>query len=193
MSTDKAAEKIGARLRTAREARGLSQAALAEELTERTGSNYLHTTIGKIEKGTRTLSLIEAVHLSDVLAVEWAELFDMLKPSSGREDLRRVSIALESAARPIQRQSARQVELAAILIKKLVGKFGDSRLLNEPEVNEALDAAEDDLETLRSCYGQLAAAVRELDRVAGAYDVLSQTIEHGERPADDEWFPPEYE
>lgn len=69
-------------IRDARESRGLTQGEVADSLNRSTDDNYLHTTIGRIEKGTRKISLVEAVHLADLLGIEWDALFESLKPTS---------------------------------------------------------------------------------------------------------------
>lgn len=61
---------VGSNLRRLREARGLSQAELAEALTEAGLPGFHPQTITKIEKGVRAVKLIEGVPMARLLGVE---------------------------------------------------------------------------------------------------------------------------
>lgn len=145
--------KIGRYLREAREGRKLSQAAVADELSDRTGGKYLHTTIGKIETGKRGISLIEAGNLADILGLQWDTLLGMIRPSTPSDDTGRIGKALDSADKALRNDVLPSLHTAGNLIKDFTEKYGNTRDLNESFVNRALDSAEDDLESVRGMYG----------------------------------------
>lgn len=68
---------VGAHVRLLREARGMSQAAIAEAMASRGFEGFYPQTVLKIEKGTRSLKFVEGVVLADVLGVGPAELFEL--------------------------------------------------------------------------------------------------------------------
>lgn len=63
-------ETVGRNLRRLREARGLSQAELAQALTDAGLPGFHPQTITKIEKGVRAVKLVEGVPLARILGVE---------------------------------------------------------------------------------------------------------------------------
>lgn len=67
------ARAFGARVRRAREARGLSQEALADE------AGLHRTYVGSIERGERNVSLFNIVKLAEALNVSPGHLLDNLR------------------------------------------------------------------------------------------------------------------
>lgn len=66
MKNDEVTARLGANVRTAREARGWSQDQLAAQLTRTLGREMKPLTVLRIEKGTRPTSVLELVTLADV-------------------------------------------------------------------------------------------------------------------------------
>jgi transcriptional regulator with XRE-family HTH domain len=74
---DEAAREFGARVRQAREARGLSQESLADE------AGLHRTYVGSVERGERNVSLINILRLADALKVAPGKLLDNISHPSG--------------------------------------------------------------------------------------------------------------
>lgn len=72
-------EGVGRMVKQARQQRKMSQQAVAEALNQRIAENYFHTTIGKIEKGKRGISLVEAVALAELLGIDWSDIYEELR------------------------------------------------------------------------------------------------------------------
>lgn len=161
--------KIGRYLREAREGRKLSQAAVAEELAERTGGKYLHTTIGKIETGKRGISLIEAGNLADILGLQWDTLLGMIRPSTPETDTDRIGKALRAAEEALDDDVIPSLHTAGNLIKDFTEKYANTTELNEPFVNRVLDSADTDLESVRGLYGWAQQASRTMGELAHDY------------------------
>lgn len=77
--------RLGKLIREAREARGLSQSVVAGELSESLGNKYLHTTIGKIETGKRSLSFEEGANLCAILGIDWNLMYEEARSPDMRE------------------------------------------------------------------------------------------------------------
>jgi transcriptional regulator with XRE-family HTH domain len=78
---DRTAEQYFAdQLHAIRTAKGMTQAAIADEMNRRLGGDYLwhQQTVQKIENGTRHLRLDEAVELESILATDLAT---MIRPT----------------------------------------------------------------------------------------------------------------
>lgn len=78
--TDEQRRLIALRLKNARESRKLTQAQLADMLSER-GISMGPSTIAKIETGRRGLEITEALAMVDALDLRWKDL--EIKPESG--------------------------------------------------------------------------------------------------------------
>ena len=70
---DEVQKKVGARIREARERRGLSQAAVSQQLAA-LGVTLHQTAVTRVESGRRPLSVVELLALADVLGVETDDL-----------------------------------------------------------------------------------------------------------------------
>jgi transcriptional regulator with XRE-family HTH domain len=101
--------EFGSRIRAARDGRGLTQAALAEQLSTR-GIKMHQTAIAKIEAGSRPTTVVEAQAIADVLLVSIADLLGIPDERSTRttadlvfaaayDDMRRAFAHLRRAAR----------------------------------------------------------------------------------------------
>lgn len=64
---------VGGRIRVVREAQGMSQQDVADQVADH-GVRWHQTTVAKVEAGERELRLSEAVAVADVLGVEVAVL-----------------------------------------------------------------------------------------------------------------------
>jgi len=67
-------ELVGAIVKQLRQSLGMSQDVLANRMT-RPGRRWHQTTVGRVEAGTRPLSLSEAIELSNVLGVDVPSLY----------------------------------------------------------------------------------------------------------------------
>lgn len=74
MADDEALMAFGRRVRAAREARGLSQEALADL------AGLHRTYVGSTERGLRNVSLTNILRLSHALDIQPGELLDRLRP-----------------------------------------------------------------------------------------------------------------
>jgi transcriptional regulator with XRE-family HTH domain len=74
--------QVGSNVKRIREALGMSQAEVAEEMTQEGCPGFYPQTILKVEKGTRSLKLTEADTLARVLKVQVSELVDPEGPRS---------------------------------------------------------------------------------------------------------------
>lgn len=120
-------QSFGAQVNKYRQYRGLSQRAFAEHLNEK-GMSVDASAISRIENGTRSVRLAEALVIADVLDVELGVLvLDTLTPSQEFRALRR---AADMAMRSLE---------PAVL--DFMDAFGDAnRFLQEnPELLEELD------------------------------------------------------
>lgn len=177
--------KIGRYLREAREGRKLSQAAVAEELAERTGGKYLHTTIGKIETGKRGISLIEAGNLADMLGIKWSALFEMMKPTTPRDDINRISGNLLRAQQSLHENILPFLHVAGTGIKDFREKYSKTPELNDEFTNELIDRSEQDLESVRSIYSWMREADNSIRNLHEDYNT-AQLIAHG-KEAEEDW------
>lgn len=172
--------RVGKFLRETREARGLSQADLATELSERINGNYFHTTIGKMETGKRGISLMEAVQISDVLSIEWDALFKMLKPSSKSSDMSRIGISLLNIYRRIEDDLLPALHAVGDMLTEVQEKYSDSRALNGDVVNQILDGIESDLESVRSIYSNFNNSRRKLAEISDKFDTAGLILRQEE-------------
>lgn len=109
-------ETVGRNVRLFRERMGLSQAELAREMTDAGMDGFYPQTVLKVEKGTRSLKLVEGIFMAQLLGVTADELYEPspnLSPSHrGAMAMRRLFeafdslvdrlVALEVAQRTIQ-------------------------------------------------------------------------------------------
>lgn len=177
--------KIGRYLREAREGRKLSQAAVAEELAERTGGKYLHTTIGKIETGKRGISLIEAANLADMLGIKWNALFEMMKPTTPKDDINRISNNFFHVQQSLHEDVLPFLHLSGVGLKDFKEKYSETREINDGLVNEILDRSEKDLELVRSIYAWMREAESFTRNLHEDYNT-AQLIAHS-KDAQDAW------
>ena len=80
-----------------REARGMSQAALAKALVKRGLTNYHQQTIAKIERGTRRVPLGDACTIADVLCVSLASMVGFARWPAA-EHLARIAVLEQAVA-----------------------------------------------------------------------------------------------
>lgn len=76
-------ETIGRNVKVLRDLMGLSQAQLAEAITE-AGVPFYPQTVTKIEQGARSLKFIEGLELAKILGVEPGALYE--PPTTARDD-----------------------------------------------------------------------------------------------------------
>lgn len=124
-------EQIGAFVRWAREAHGMSQAELGERLSERLDKPWTRQAVWSAEKGGRAFTAAELVALAEVLDVTIEELFRPAVDDSaataqaivdnGRSALRRISVArsqylddVHDAAEWVARDEAHRTALSAL-------------------------------------------------------------------------------
>src|SRR5450759_940729 len=75
-------EQVGKNVKRLRESQGMSQAEVAERMTRDGCPGFYPQTILKVEKGTRSLKLIEADSLAHVLRVSVSALLDPSNPAA---------------------------------------------------------------------------------------------------------------
>jgi len=99
-------EVVGRNVRAFREARGLSQAQVAEAAVNAGIPGFHPQTVLKVEKGTRALKFVEALTLAHILGVPTDHLYEPpstatndLKALQARRNLRRAHDALGTALR----------------------------------------------------------------------------------------------
>lgn len=71
---------IGKNVRKIRELRGMSQARLAEEMTTRGVGTIYPQTVTKIENESRSVNLLEGVHIAEILDVAVEDLLTGVEP-----------------------------------------------------------------------------------------------------------------
>lgn len=84
---------IGAVVRNARSARGLTQQQVADEVGRRAGLSWQHSTVAKVESGARTLAFIEAMALADAFGVDIADLATSIRTRDSAELATRLQYA----------------------------------------------------------------------------------------------------
>lgn len=83
-------EKFAARMTELRKASGMSQTDLAEALTKR-GLSFHQQTIGRIERGGRSVSIGEAVLIAEALGTDLASLMGPGRWASGATQIARIA------------------------------------------------------------------------------------------------------
>ena len=152
---------IGENVRRFREALGLSQAQLAQRLTDSGLEGFHPQTVLRVEKGMRPLRLAEALVFAEALSVEVAALSD-LDPT--RAEQRAHFLAIKDAQdRQIELRDAYNVYWGARGIAMEVLDAYEARL-------DDADATADEVQKVR---GQIAELRRDLPKDAG--DVLQYT------------------
>ena len=142
---------VGRGVKALREARGLSQAQVAQAMTDAGIENFYPQTVLKTEKGIRSLKLYEGIALAKILDVRAEELYP---PDPASEH-----------AAEIGRQLGRLVR-AVSLVDRRIAEFNEAfaefedlrevaeRLANDPDVGgRAKDVAERALEVLNHGAG----------------------------------------
>lgn len=120
-------ETFAGRLREQRRAAKLTQAQLADRMSDALGSSVYVTIITKIESGDRTVRLNEAAAAAQVLGVPLASLLDYVSPIDVEIDgLRRKLTTLESRERAIGKEYE-QVQLAMADIERQIATLESSR------------------------------------------------------------------
>ena len=104
-------ERVGSNVQRFRKAAGLSQAELAQALSQR-GASFQQQTVLKVEKGSRPLKLDEAVLIADILKMP---VFDLLIMRNDASELVEAAIELNKANDALRRLQARREELAGEL------------------------------------------------------------------------------
>ena len=95
-------ETVGRNVRALRDAAGLSQAKLAEAMTEAGVSGFYPQTVTKIERGSRALKLTEGLHLARILNVEPRDLYHQPATAADDQEVRRRANDLRSASEGIR-------------------------------------------------------------------------------------------
>lgn len=104
------------RLREERERAGLSQAAMAERLSEALGSAVDASTVTRMEKNQRSVKIDEAVAMASVLGVELADLVSEEGAAAARRrelgrELERQQGRAEDALREHQQATQAMIDL----------------------------------------------------------------------------------
>lgn len=124
---------VGINVRKLREARGLSQAELASEMTKRGLPGFHPQTITKIEKGVRSVKLVEGVPLADILG---AEAGDLLKTSEAAVSSAAFQRLIGEHVQEIEHicwQIALNRDLLVVEQEKLRWVLEDSEVISAPE------------------------------------------------------------
>lgn len=97
-------ERVGSNVQRFRKAAGLSQADLAQALTQR-GASFQQQTVLKVEKGSRPLKLDEAALIADILEMP---VFDLLIMRNDGGELVEAALQLNKANDALRRLQARR-------------------------------------------------------------------------------------
>lgn len=163
---------FGARVRELREAKGMSQADLAEAMTQR-GVRWHQTTVAKSEKGQRPIRLDEAALLAELL---FTSLPVMLAPVADDVSLAGGNLTVAQAAHRLRQL---EVRFGVVLTER------DHLAATLDYAKRELQRAETELETLT---GDLLDARKELDEAlveaaGGEADVRVTAVEARMRQA----------
>lgn len=169
MDKDQTNVAVGRLIRSERLKAGFSQGEVAQQVSEMLGGKYLHTTIGKIESGSRSTSLPEAVAIAKVLGFPLTEFMDIMGPidiEGAREDVGRAvgacSAQIEESIMPTINRALEQLsslKAAAEQIEEEKPKYRDRLIRESQESHEALEQVWDlllksavQLTNIRDCY-----------------------------------------
>ncbi|MFR9837517.1 helix-turn-helix domain-containing protein [Corynebacterium striatum] len=169
--------EAGARIKRARQKKGLTQDGLAEALQKR-GIMLQASTIAKIESARRSLELVEAVGISDALGMPWSEL--LIAPIENEDSSK---FFRQNIERNLEGMHSKLLEIASLgtEINELILDW----LEIEPEKRIEFSAASrvDDL---------LAGVVKNLREVSGGLytvGVVAGIYEDSIDPETGEWVP----
>jgi transcriptional regulator with XRE-family HTH domain len=119
METD---ETLGRNVRALREAAGLSQARLAEQMTDAGLAGFYPQTITKVEQGSRSLRFAEGLQLARLLGVAPQALYDQSATSTAVDEqvAQRAINELRSASHDVKAR-LRDLEEAEFTLAHLLG------------------------------------------------------------------------
>lgn len=100
---------IGANIQRYRTASGLSQAELAERLSER-GEQVHQQTVQKIEKGTRPLRFSEGLRIAEILGVPFSAFAQPTPDTDGSVRIQRQTTSVANAARALDESVVKLAE-----------------------------------------------------------------------------------
>lgn len=175
----KKSNAIGEMLRVAREANGMSQGDLATRLNERTGGKYMHTTIGKIERGERAINLNEAVHLADILGIGWDNFFEKLRPRTAIDEVKRIVQAESATIESVEGDVLENIADTGRLLVKFEERFNNSEDAQEPAIKEMLKKLGEDIKNMRECYTSIALAGEKVKEVHDFHSTVNLCLQEG--------------
>lgn len=155
LALKQAAIEFGRRVKQLRRAEGLTQAQLAERLSQ-WGRSYHQTTVAKLEAGTRPTSLEELIPLAAALGVSQREFFE--DPSPADQAAHRVRLAEQELlalrsefglAHTRLAQLRDELQAAAARYERLVAGLGEFDAAAAAERRQAVEDLKDLADTLR--------------------------------------------
>lgn len=157
--------EAGARIKRARQKKGLTQDGLAEALQKR-GIMLQASTIAKIESARRSLELIEAVGISDALGMPWSEL--LIAPIENEDSAK---FFRQNIERNLEGMHSKLLEVASLgsEINELILDW----LQIEPEKRIEFSAAskvDDLLEEVTDILGKVTGRLYTVGVAAGIYE-----------------------
>lgn len=173
------AQKIGSMIRAAREKRRYSQVDLATALNDRTGGNYMNTTVGKIERGERSVSLNEGVHLADILGIPFDDFFNAIRPPTPESDLKRLLNLERAVVDLLETTLIPQWAELGVKLRDFADRFGDTAQIYDPAIADLAARADNDLQKLRDCYADLYRAKESLQNIQSFHVDVSLCISLG--------------
>ncbi|QXV62911.1 helix-turn-helix domain-containing protein [Amycolatopsis sp. TNS106] len=124
-------------LRRERERLGLSQAEVARRSSEILGSNLDPTAVTRVEQGTRTVRLDEAVAIAQALDVPLPLLYSEAGALDTAALLARYRVELAQALSNWEKD---RLEVQRIMLTIQTITAGDTQIMLEPRLRDAIDA-----------------------------------------------------
>ncbi|MEJ5928720.1 helix-turn-helix transcriptional regulator [Corynebacterium sp. H128] len=173
------AVSIGKIIREAREARGLSQSDLAASLDERLDGKIIQTTIGKIERGERSIGLDEAVQVADILNIDWRTFFDLLAPQSVEDELERITDVEFSAVLAVKQQAMKSFEVVEEFLNRFNDRHSSLEYESDKSIRVVIERLPEDLNILRGAYAHLQESLKLMEGILDFHSTASLAVSEG--------------
>lgn len=163
LSPEQLAQLVGARVRSARQAAGLSQEALATEMKAR-GFNWRQTTVTKAEGATRPNLFVEVAALGQILGRDIEYFYTT---SSVTEDLmEEIQSEIDGVARELERKEI-DLSYTRSRLERHRCAYAAAAALDEYRTSLDSGVLRDKIDGLISSYGRLVVDSREVFEAVG--------------------------